>query len=246
MEGEVYMIQLSASKLNVFNDCPRCFFDMMKYNVPRPRGIFPSLPGGMDIALKEYAEHFRLSNSVPALLEKNGVPGVLYPDSQVMRRWRNWRTGLTYTDSELGVRVIGALDDAIIDDIIVSPLDWKTRGSAPKGDGSQYYGTQMDVYDLLLSSNNYPTKNKAYLVYFWPYTVRTGSPSGTESHDRVCVEFSHRLYELDAIAERAKETIAKALECLGGNRPDPSPACEYCEYLAQKNNIDEDERSIFA
>src|SRR3989344_3937655 len=61
-------IRLSPSTgLNLFRDCPRCFWLHYNKNVHRPRGIFPSLPGGMDLVLKDYFDQFR--GSLPPELE---------------------------------------------------------------------------------------------------------------------------------------------------------------------------------
>ena len=49
MSKQVY---LSPSALNVFNDCPRCFWLDKNKRMKQPRGIFPSLPSGMDKVLK--------------------------------------------------------------------------------------------------------------------------------------------------------------------------------------------------
>ncbi|GAI53572.1 unnamed protein product, partial [marine sediment metagenome] len=41
-------IRLSPSALNLFLQCPRCFWLEKNKGIKRPRGIFPSLPSGMD------------------------------------------------------------------------------------------------------------------------------------------------------------------------------------------------------
>ena len=47
-------IRLSPSTLNLFLECPRCFWLHINKRIQRPRGIFPSLPGGMDLVIKDY------------------------------------------------------------------------------------------------------------------------------------------------------------------------------------------------
>jgi len=42
------VIRLSPSTLNVFLECKKCFWLAQVKDIHRPRGIFPSLPGGMD------------------------------------------------------------------------------------------------------------------------------------------------------------------------------------------------------
>src|SRR3990167_9379561 len=131
-------ISLSPSKINLFNDCPRCFHDAYARKCPRPRGIFPSLPGGMDLVLKSYVDQFR-GSMPPQLIGK--LPGELWGDPRIYS-WRNWRSGPTYENHDHQVKCVGALDDMLFVAPLCAPLDWKTKGSEPKDDGSQYYQTQ--------------------------------------------------------------------------------------------------------
>ena len=47
-------MRLSPSSLNLFLECPKCFWLRMKMGVHRPMGPFPSLPSGMDGLIKTY------------------------------------------------------------------------------------------------------------------------------------------------------------------------------------------------
>jgi len=79
-------IKLSPSKLNEFNACSRCFYDAYTLGIKKPRGIFPSLPGGLDRVLKVYFDKFR--GTLPPEL-KGKLPGALMTDMEKMNKWRN-------------------------------------------------------------------------------------------------------------------------------------------------------------
>lgn len=243
-------ISLSPSKLSVFRECPRCAWDAYVAGVPRPRGIFPSLPGGMDRILKTYFDIHR--GDLPPIL-KGKVPGALMNDRGRLDRWRNWRTGLTWEDEALGVQLIGALDDCLIipgqhnqfpeeDKVdIYIPFDYKTRGSAPKHDGSsaKYYGTQIDCYELLLEHEGFKTEGKGILCYFWPKLAADEVnfiDHKMEDGELVTI-FNTEIVVLESSAERAKETIKRAVEIMRGPRPDPAPDCEYCAWAEARNGI---------
>jgi len=83
------MIKLSPSKLNLFLDCPLCFWLEVNKGVKRPAGVFPSLPGGMDLVLKKYYDRFR-GGLPPELIGR--VNGKLLADEDLIKRFRNWRT----------------------------------------------------------------------------------------------------------------------------------------------------------
>jgi len=198
-------MQLSPSKLSVLRDCPRCFYLENKHNIKRPRGIFPSLPGGIDLVLKDYFDSYRSLNRTPdCIADLEGQS--LFKDSAKLNLWRNWRTGLSCFVE--GVKLIGALDDALINEVgEVSPLDNKTKGSMPKDDGSQYYQTQLDCYDLMLKENGYKTSGLAYLAYFWPQEV------GEYSNGQI-FKFGVKVFQIKCSAESAVNIVKQAKKIL--------------------------------
>jgi len=222
------MIQLSASKLGILRDCPRCFWDANNSKFARPRGIFSSLPGGIDLLMKNYFNSYR--GSLPSFLQDR-VEGVLMSDAITLKKWQHWKTGLTWQDNALGVRLIGGLDDCLKDEKetneIYTPLDNKTKGSKPKNDGSQYYQTQMDCYGLLLQSNGHKISGKAFLAYYYPSIVIS---QGILSTRDTIINFGVDIYQLESSPDGAVETLKKAVESLKGKRPEPAPDCEYCKF----------------
>lgn len=225
------LISLSPSKLNLFKQCPRCFFEAYALKCPKPRGIFPSLPGGMDLRLKDFSDNYR--GSLPPNLEGK-IPGVLWNDPR-MNKWRNWRSGPTYVNEKHQVKCVGALDDILlISGHLLAPFDWKTKGSEPKDDGSQYYQNQMDCYDLMVGHQikntiGLETAGFAYLVYVWPEQIISDAiPSDQLAFG---IRFSLTPFKIETSKARAEETIIKGAECLRGERPDPNPDCDHCVYV---------------
>jgi len=73
-----YPLRLSPSTLNLFIDCPRCFWLHINKRIHRPRGIFPSLPSGMDNVIKTYFDKYRKKGELPPELQ-NQVKEKLFP-----------------------------------------------------------------------------------------------------------------------------------------------------------------------
>lgn len=213
-------IRLSPTTgLNLFKECPRCFWLHFNKNVHRPRGIFPSLPGGMDLMIKKYFDQYR--GQLPPEL-KGKVEGSLMPDLGLLNKWRNWRTGVEYYDRELNAVLFGALDDCLLDNNYYIPLDYKTRGFPPKeGDSEKYYQTQLDTYSLLLSTNGYQTRNFAYLVYYYPEEVK----------EKGIIKFNIKPVRVETDLERAKKTFGDAIKLLKGPIPEHHSDCEYCSWI---------------
>jgi len=218
-------IRLSPSQLNLFKDCPRCFWLHHNQKIHRPRGIFPSLPGGMDGVIKVYFDKYRGTDKLPPELAGK-VDGVLLPDLEVMNKWRNWRTGLTYKDQETGATLIGALDDCLVYEGKYIPLDYKTRGYDPKPGGEMYYQLQLDTYCLLLEVNNFSQPSYAYLVYYVPKTVGENG----------MVRFEITPKKVATSSENALNVFKQAVYLLMGPIPDSHSECEYCAWIATNNN----------
>lgn len=218
-------IRLSPSTgLNLFQECPRCFWLHFNRGTHRPRGIFPSLPGGMDLIIKKYFDKFRLAGTLPPEI-KGKVEGELVADMSLLNRWRNWRTGLEYCDKGLNAVLFGALDDCLTKDGKFIPLDYKTRGFAPRdGDSERYYQTQLDAYGLLLDGNGFPAGDFAYLIYYFPQEVSEGG----------IVKFRVEPVKVAIDLDRARDTFSRAVNFLRGPEPKEHSVCEYCSWVSSR------------
>lgn len=224
-------IKLSPSTLNLFNDCPACFWlDKIK-KIKRPRGIFPSLPGGMDRVIKKYFDECRAEEYLPIALSGE-VTANLFPNQPTLNKWRNWRaSSLFYEDQELQVKLSGALDDCLLtEDGCHIPLDYKTRGSrmkeSPVEYSKKYYQTQLDCYTLMLEASGFKTNGIAYLVYYWP----------AEAMADGIFQFHVESVLIETNIESAKEIIKKAVELLNepvlpGWAKTKATSCEYCNLV---------------
>lgn len=217
MEKTKKQIRLSpTSGLNLFQECPRCFWLHYNQGVHRPRGPFPSLPGGMDLVIKDYFDMYR--GALPPEIE-NKISGKLIEDVKLMNQWRDWRTGLEYKDKDLNATLFGALDDCLFYNGKYAPLDYKTRGSAPReGDSEKYYQTQLDSYALLLEANSYPVQDFAYLVYYYPEKVLPSS----------MIKFNIKPVKLETNTARVKKIFQEAVGLLRRPLPRRHSECIYC------------------
>lgn len=208
--------------LSLFKECPRCFWLHFNKNVHRPRGIFPSLPGGMDLLIKNYFDKYR-GTLPPEIVGK--VVGQLMPEIELLSKWRNWQTGLEYYDKERDAVHFGALDDCFIDGDYYIPLDYKTRGSAPNdGDSEKYYQIQLDSYTLLLAKNGYKTRDFAYLVYYYPEEIKENG----------IAKFNIKVVKVDTDLKRAQKRFEDAVDLLKGPIPKHHSDCEYCCWVGDR------------
>ncbi len=217
-------IKLSPSALNLFLECPRCFWLEKIKNIKRPRGIFPSLPNGMDREIKIHFDAFRAKKILPPELNGKDFEGVRpFGDQAKLNEWRSWRTGLIYRDED-GSLLSGALDDLLVKDGKYIPFDYKTKGSpTTEEDAVKYYQNQLDGYALLLEGNGLTTAGYAFLFYY--------SPKSVGDHGEV--RFHLQPIKIITSTERARATFRRAVELLKGAYPPSGAACEYCAWLSK-------------
>ena len=217
-------LKLSPSSLNLFLDCPRCFWLDKKKGIRRPEGIFPSLPRGMDSVIKEYFDDYRIKGEMPPEI-KGKVAGKLFSDLDTLKVWRNWRaTNLCYEDKSVNAVLTGALDDCLVDGEHYLPLDYKTRGYELKDDPREYYQNQLDCYTLMLESSGYKTKGLAYLVYYWPLEAKKDG----------VFKFHVEPIKIETDINTAKKTVRDAALLLAGSEPKADGECEYCGFASQR------------
>mgnify|MGYP000954077296 CR=1 FL=1 len=214
-------ISLSPSALNLFKDCPRCFWLEKVKGIKRPRGIFPSLPGGMDRVIKTYFDTYRVKKTLPPELHTSDFEDVfLYENHAQLERWRSWRTGLQYQEN--GSILSGALDDLLVKKGEYIPFDYKTKGSpTSEEDAIKYYQTQLDCYALMLEANGLKTIGYGFLLYYSPKTV------GEKGN----VQFEIQPIRIETDIDRAKQIFRQAVSILSEAAPKAAPACEYCTWL---------------
>lgn len=224
-------IKLSPSALSVFLECKRCFWLTHNKKLPRPRGIFPSLPSGMDLVIKDYFDKYRNMGKLPPEL-KGKVDFKLFPDLELLNQWRSWKTGLEYVDEEASAILFGALDDLgvaesgggkLFGDAKYVPLDYKTKGYEVKEGDERFYQNQLDSYGLMLRGNKMPPTDYAYLIYYVPKEVSEGG----------MVKFDVTPKKVKINPDSALKVLRDAVAFLKEPEPKLHTDCEYCVWSSR-------------
>ena len=210
-------IRLSPSSLNLFLECPLCFWLRFRRGIVRPEGYHSTLLTTFDREIKNYFDKFR-GSLPPELVEK--VKGKLVED---LNQWRNTRhPGLIYYP-EPGIRFAGALDDCLLVNKKGKkylPIDFKTRGKSIDEEIPSYSQMQLDCYALLLQKNGYPIEGHGYLIYYILEKIRSNA----------LAEFKIEVVEVKLNPDQALNVIKEAIKVLRSPEPAPSLTCPYCQY----------------
>jgi len=212
-------LKLSPSAINLMLECPRCFW-LEKHKVwKRPAGVFPSLPGGMDMVLKKHFDKFMERGQLPPEIREYGLENgyTLFNDKAKLEIWRNNRKGIQYKDKTSGIILMGAVDNLLTKGKKIIVLDYKTRGYPLKEDTHEHYQAQMDIYNFLLRKNGYDTEDYAYLLFYYPREV-------SETGELI---FDTKLIKIKTDAKKGGQYFNDAIKLLEGDCP--KETCEWCE-----------------
>jgi len=211
------VFKLSPSGLKVFEECSRCFWLNHNKVWVRPKGIFPSLPGGMDAVIKQHFDAFRSKNELPPELkdEPDIKDTKLFSDQAKLDDWRK-NTGIKIEDQE-GNILQGGVDDILIKNDKLIVLDYKTRRSPPKEDTIELYKLQQNAYNYMLRKLGEKTEDYYFLLFYWPEKI---NPSGE-------IKFKTQLIKQPVNTQIAENTFKNAIKLLKNECP--TNTCKWCE-----------------
>lgn len=211
------MLKLSPTSLNLFLDCPRCFWLYVNKGIKRPSIPVATITTGLDRVIKEYFNLYRAKEILPPLLE-NKVPGKLIRNLPKKGRFE-------FIEHKIDATLGGYLDDCLdLGDNFYAALDHKTRGSKPENT-HRAHQFQMDVYTFLLEQSGFPTRKIAYLIYYIPKAVASGKT----------IEFEVIASQIKTDPERAKTVFYDAVSILKKSIPSPHQDCDFCKWTATLN-----------
>lgn len=227
--------KISRSKIDLFIECPRCFYVDRRLGVGRPPGFPFNLNSAVDRLLKAEFDVHRAAGTQHPLLESYGVDARPVAHSQ-LDEWRENFKGVQFLHEPTNLIITGAIDDLWQDsgdDFVV--VDYKATSknepiTALDQDWHAGYKRQMEVYQWLLRRNGYEVSNTGYFVY-------CNGRADEEAFDGK-LEFDITLIPYEGKDDWVEATLALIYTCLNGNEiPAPGPECDYCAYVGELAKI---------
>ncbi|MBU1125665.1 MAG: PD-(D/E)XK nuclease family protein [Candidatus Omnitrophica bacterium] len=215
------MTKLSRSKVELFVDCPCCFWLDVKKGIKRPPPAPYTINSAIDVLLKREFDLHRAEGTAHALMRRYHIEAVPYRCDQ-LNNWRNNFVGVQFPHQKSGFLVFGAIDDVwrnAQNELIV--VDYKATGAnSYKIYGS--YKRQMEIYQWLLIQNSFSVSSIGYFL-FAKVNKERGFGQGQLSFDL-------SLEPLQGDTSWIDEVLLQAREVLMGQMPVPNQACIYCQY----------------
>ncbi|MBT3690305.1 hypothetical protein HOE31_01815 [bacterium] len=227
--------KLSRSKIDLFIECPKCFYLDNKLGIKRPPGYPFNLNSAVDTLLKKEFDIHRAKNKVHPLLKSYNIDLVPFKHD-MMDEWRENFKGIRVNHKKTGLIIFGAIDDIWVDKKgILYVVDYKSTSKEGKiealdQDWQISYKRQMEVYQWLLRQSGFKVSNTGYFVYCNGITDK-------EAFDAK-LEFEVTLIPYEGNDNWVDEAIIEADTCLKSKSiPKAGIECDYCKYRDEVNKI---------
>ncbi len=225
-------MRLSRSKVNLFIECPLCFWLDQRSKVKRPSGPPFSLNVAVDHLLKNEFDRSR-GRGVPERLARENLSFVPTKHPS-LERWRENFKG----DTRLykGIEFFGAIDDLWHDMFGVHyVVDYKATSKADEvsldADWQIAYKRQVEFYQWLLRGNSLEVSNQAWFVY--ANGIKDDGPFDDQ------LVFKTKLISYSGDTSWIEPTLDLLIECLASESPpSASEDCSYCQYVAKRRISD--------
>ena len=221
--------QLSPNSLNLYLDCPHCFWLDKNLGIKRPPPYPYALNSAVDTLLKEEFDAYRAKNLQHPLLKESKINCRLFPNQELLNQWRNNFAGIRFFDQQLQATLFGAVDDVLeFDGGKLAPLDYKSTGSSAANVYDRFQ-LQLDTYTFLMEKNGYQTTRKGYLAF---YIV----DKSKGFLDRL--PFRKEVMEINTNPSDIYEIFKDAVACLRSPAPPPhSEDCQFSKWLNGANKF---------
>ncbi|MDD2731587.1 MAG: PD-(D/E)XK nuclease family protein [Candidatus Pacebacteria bacterium] len=219
--------KLSRSRLELFLECPRCFYLDRRLGIERPGGFPFSLNNAVDLLLKKEFDAHRVKGLRHPLMEKYNIEAVPF-EHEDLKKWQNTKVGIQFLYKPANFIVFGGIDDIWINSnkelhIVDYKATSKTSEVTIDEDWQISYKRQMEIYQWLFKMNNFKVSDIGYFVYCNGRTDR-------EAFDKK-IEFDIKVIPYKGNSSWIEKALKDAYLCLKNNvLPEPSDDCDFCSY----------------
>jgi hypothetical protein len=224
--------KISRSKIELFTECPKCFYLDVVKNIKRPSMPGFSLNSAVDELLKKEFDLLRKEGKPHELMDKFGITALPY-DNPELEQWRNNFNGIRYIHSN-GIVFFGAVDDLWINNNgEIHVVDYKSTSTREEitleGPYKEGYKRQIEVYQYLLEKIGYKVSKIGYFVY-------ANANKDIEKFDSK-LNFDLKIIQYEGNTAWIEKSIEAINQIINSNElPFSNQDCKYCNYIKEYNN----------
>ena len=227
-KDSVQTFRLSRSKIDLFINCPRCFYLDRRLGVAQPPGYPFSLNSAVDKLLKKEFDIHGAKGTKHPLMEHYDVDAIPLAHEKI-DEWRDsLRAGIIFKIDSENVVITGGVDDVWVKldgEFII--VDYKATSKEEEvtldADWQIGYKRQMEIYQWLFRKNGFRVSSTGYFVY-------CNGDTDKEAFDAK-LEFDIKIIPYTGDDSWVEKTVQAAIECLKGDKlPEPGEDCDFCKY----------------
>ncbi|OGJ56960.1 hypothetical protein A3H22_04495 [Candidatus Peribacteria bacterium RIFCSPLOWO2_12_FULL_55_15] len=219
--------KLSRSKIELFLQCPRCFYLDRRLGIGRVPGPPFTLNNAVDHLLKKEFDIHRAKGKPHPLMRKYKIDAVPFAHDD-LDKWRTNFTGVQYLHKKTNFLVTGAVDDVWKGkDGKLIVVDYKATAIEKEisldDEWKQAYKRQMEIYQWLLRQRGFKVSRRGYFVYVNGRKDRAAFDGQ--------LEFAVQIIPYYGSDKWVDGALQDAHACLCKKRaPKGSENCEWCIY----------------
>ncbi len=233
--GQTEVYKLSRSKIELFTQCPRCFWLGERHKISRPSSPPFQINKAIDELYKKEFDAFRAKGKPHPIMVKNKIEAVPFQHKD-LDKWRHNFSGVSTLHEEANLNLFGAVDDIWVNkkgELIV--VDYKATSKSSEvnldSDWQITYKRQMEIYQWLLRQNGFEVASKGYFVY-------TNARQDLDGFNDT-LQFRTKVIGYEGDDGWVEPKIVEMKKCLEGSIPETGIAimggpCEHCMYASKR------------
>jgi hypothetical protein len=222
--------KVSRSGIELFLECPRCFYLNHRHGIRRPDGPPFNINNLVDRLLKKEFDVHRVGATPHPLMHQYGIAAVPFQHPQ-LNDWRDNFRGVQTHHAPTNLLVVGAIDDLWTSpggEIMV--VDYKATAKNGEvtldAEWQSSYKRQMEIYQWLVRRQGLRVSNTGYFVYC--------NGQDADAFDGR-IEFAVKVLPYTGSDRWVEAALADLKACLTSAAiPEPPGDCEYCGYAAAR------------
>jgi CRISPR/Cas system-associated exonuclease Cas4 (RecB family) len=237
--GQVAPFKVSRSKIELFMQCPRCFWLDVRKKITRPNSPPFNINKAIDELFKKEFDVYRVAGKPHPLMIEYKVDAVPLQHAQ-LDTWRDTFVGVIALHKPTNLHVFGGVDDLwVAPDGQVIVVDYKAtakdREVSIDSDWQISYKRQLEVYQWLLRQNDLDVSDTGYFVY------ANGRADLDAFNDRV--EFRTKVIPYKGSDAWVEPTLLKMKTCMDSDDMPPigddimGGPCSYCSYARSRTEL---------
>lgn len=236
--GQKTPFKVSRSKIELFKQCPRCFWLDVRLKITQPSGPPFNINKAIDELFKKEFDSYRTKGEPHPIMAEYEVQAIPFAHEK-LDEWRETFIGVQAPHEPTNLLVFGAVDDLWVNpDGEVIVVDYKATAKDREVDinaGWQIsYKRQMEVYQWLLRQNGLTVSDTGYFVY------TNGRMDVDGFFDRI--EFKTKVIPYKGNDSWVEPTLLQMKQCMDGDMPPMGESimggpCEFCTYARQRTEL---------